>query len=311
MKALPLARGRQSDDCRQNPVARGKEQSRLPLKAVGIKFLVGLMLMGFVVLLTALFSFVGTITCCVLFGMMLGGVRGSKWSAVSVSVLLPVVTVALLQFPAPAVSWQKALTLAALCFATFWVMYFLTRCLTSSERKSNLAAHVAKNPTPPMQRENSRAGASRVSEAFLLSSASRVASSLAQPDLAGLQGQWVSRRQPGHALGYSEAMEFTGEKLSFKRTDSDGNLQLCWEGSVKCESLGPFKTIKVFKLNTHPGSNSDDSTESGQTWVYRVNAQTLTIALQFETGCDGNPISKEYRKIENHPHPRVGLEQET
>jgi len=65
---------------------------------MAVQYLLGAAAIAFFVgLLTFIFSFLGTIFCAALVGMMLGAFKDLRWQSVSFSFLLPAVLVAVLR----------------------------------------------------------------------------------------------------------------------------------------------------------------------------------------------------------------------
>lgn len=96
---------------------------------VGRQIGVGIVLVTFVCLVTFMFSFLGTILCAALFGMMVGFSRKWKWQFVLISLLFPAVLLASLHVSSSQseLSWPESLRLASVCFGTFWATYLATR----------------------------------------------------------------------------------------------------------------------------------------------------------------------------------------
>ena len=84
--------------------------------------LICLLVIATVALLTVLFSFLGTISCAALLGMMFSSIRQGKWKVIGISLVFPVVSFTLSRSLGP----EKNLLLASLCFGVFWCCYLLT-----------------------------------------------------------------------------------------------------------------------------------------------------------------------------------------
>jgi hypothetical protein len=89
----------------------------------------------FVVLLSITFSFLGTIFCAALAGMMLGTMRTHKWHAVPVSLLFPGLIWALLKGMRTQLGAHQVLMVSLACLAMFWVSYAMAAALFYFERK--------------------------------------------------------------------------------------------------------------------------------------------------------------------------------
>lgn len=99
-----------------------------PVREFGRQAGIGLVLITFVALVTFMFSFLGTILCAALFGMMVGFSKKWKWQFVLISLLFPALLLASLYFSnsESVMSLKGSLGLAAVCFATFWATYLAT-----------------------------------------------------------------------------------------------------------------------------------------------------------------------------------------
>ena len=94
-----------------------------------------------VILLSLLFTFLGTITCAVLAGMMIGAFKGAKWFSVSVSLVFPVVIFGMARGAKVELMPQQITLLAALCFGTFWVTYLVSAFVFFCEQKDRKSAN--------------------------------------------------------------------------------------------------------------------------------------------------------------------------
>ena len=90
-----------------------------------------------VILLSLLFTFLGTITCAALAGMMLGAFKGAKWFSVSVSLVFPVVIFGMARGAKVELAPQQITLLAALCFGTYWVTYLVSAFVFFCEQKDS------------------------------------------------------------------------------------------------------------------------------------------------------------------------------
>ena len=78
-----------------------------------------------------MFSFLGTILCAVMFGMMVGFSKKWKWQFILISLLFPAALMASLHVSSSksALSLPESIRLASVCFGTFWATYLATRGL--------------------------------------------------------------------------------------------------------------------------------------------------------------------------------------
>lgn len=119
----------------------------LPLKKTLQRVAGGIVITFFVVLLTLIFSFLGTIICAALAGMMLGAARLSRWLVTAASLLFPSVIFCVLRTTGADLPLQKILMLSGMCLATFWLIYLVVSMMIFYERKAGAAAgNAAKRP---------------------------------------------------------------------------------------------------------------------------------------------------------------------
>jgi hypothetical protein len=165
----------------------------------------------FVVLLTLVFSFLGTIFCSILAGMMLGAARQSRWQCLPFSFVFPAVIYGLLHYTRAELSPRQGELLAVLCFCAFWVTYFAGAALISFERK-----------TPP--------GLPGAAELPAKPAAPEPATSLT---LLELQGQWCWNNGRRNGARNEKVLEIKDDQLALRTLSSDG--RVCWEakGALK------------------------------------------------------------------------------
>jgi hypothetical protein len=266
------------------------------LRATGARLVVGAVLVFIVVLLSVIFSFLGTLTCSVLIGMMMGSARGSRWWAVPVSLLFAAVTLAMFLFPEPSVPVQKAISLSLLCFASFWATYLVTYGVIALEGRGNPAPDRAQDENlraAPVPASNRIPGDQRASE-----TTSGIGHSAVDADLEALQGKWVA--QPDTAAGResAEAIDINRDRFRFERIDSHGRVALAWEGTVRCESLGPFKAMTLSHLSFCAPANPVGNGEETRTWIYCLAARTLSIVSHRDRNGRDRPQVDQYSRVE-------------
>ena len=91
----------------------------------------------FVVLLTLIFSFLGTIICAVLAGMMFGATKHVRWQALLISLVFPGAIFGLLRAGRAPLLEQQVLLLSVLCFGAFWLTYAVAAAVVCFERSSS------------------------------------------------------------------------------------------------------------------------------------------------------------------------------
>ena len=90
----------------------------------------------FVVLLTVIFSFLGTLICAALAGMMMGSARLSRWYSLLVSLIFPGVVSTVLRISGSELPERQVLMLSLLCFGVFWVICLVMYALVAEEKTS-------------------------------------------------------------------------------------------------------------------------------------------------------------------------------
>lgn len=254
------------------PGAEARRSRPTTARAIGGRVLMGVALVFFVVLLTAIFSFLGTLTCCVLVGMMMGSARGSRAYAIPVSLVFPAVTMALFLFPEPSVPIPKAVSLSGLGFGAFWVTYAVTFAVIALEGRGS--GQDARASTSALALASTASGDPAPAGSVSAPADTSCAEPPIDAPLAELQGRW---EYCNGTAGRDRWLGFHRDRLRFERLGPGGRPEFDWEGTVTCDVLGPFKTMRV----SHPPSRP----EAVETWIYCVTGGTLIIASRL----DGNP----------------------
>lgn len=121
--------------------------SALPFKKTLQYVAGGVVLTFFVVLLTLIFSFLGTIICAALAGMMLGAAKLERWKVVAISLVFPTVIFGVLRTQGADLPERQVLMLSGLCLSTFWLIFAVVALLIHFEGKSRVAsANGSKRP---------------------------------------------------------------------------------------------------------------------------------------------------------------------
>jgi hypothetical protein len=185
-----------------------------------------------VILLSLLFTFLGTITCAVLAGMMMGAFKGAKWFSVSVSLVFPMVIFGMARGAKVELTPQQITLLAVLCFSAYWVTYLVSAFVFFCEQKDRQAA---KRPAPAPPDETLAAGA-----------ATGAIGAAALPELAGpetesclehLQGDWVCEApRTGHSR-CRKVIQIKESKLELRTVDANGQILLLARGDVTLQSV--------------------------------------------------------------------------
>jgi hypothetical protein len=236
--------------------------------------MIGVLVLATVCLLTILFSFLGTISCAALLGMMFGTIKQSKWQVIGISFVFPLVSFALARM----LTTEKNLLLASLCFAVFWSGYLLTcaaLCLERSQSRAALphAANLGERDSPTI------IGTPELA---------------LDSDLNELQGKWDRRSRRLDSSPGPEIIEVTRDHFLVTAPDGDGKPRTVCEGCVRVKHVGAYRAAAV----SETGVKACDfpSRFSSAVWLYKISGHTLTIAWNFDdTGRD--PILEHYERV--------------
>ena len=193
-----------------------------------------------VILLSLLFTFLGTITCAVLSGMMMGAFKGAKWFSVSVSLIFPVVVFGMARGAKVELTPQQITLLAVLCFGTFWVTYLVSAFVLFCEQKDRKSA---KRPAPASPGETLASGAPAAATRSIPDAAmSEIAVPGTESCLEHLQGDWVCEAsRAGHSL-CRKVIQIKESKLELMTVDANGRIMLLARGDVTLQSVGASQT---------------------------------------------------------------------
>jgi hypothetical protein len=196
-----------------------------------------------VILLSVLFTFLGTITSAVLAGMMMGAFKGVKWFSVVVSLVFPGVIFGMARWAKVELTPQQIAWLALLCFGTFWATYFVSAFVFFCEQKDRKPARA---PAPASQAETWTQA-----RQVAVTSGTAVAETLGSTELGRescldqLQGAWVCEGSgAGHSLS-RKVIQIKESKLELKAIDNRGRMTLLASGNVTLQSSRPSRTFFI------------------------------------------------------------------
>jgi hypothetical protein len=174
----------------------------------------------FVLLLSFIFSFLGTIFCAALAGMMLGATRKTGWLALPVSLIFPVVIFTLLRTSRAELSNAQINGVSVLCAGAFWLSYGVAFAVLRAEHKHRKRA----GAQPAARQAPRQAGAVQGSAAVATVSAAGAGSPgpARRLSLDLLQGRW--RWEPGseRAERREKVIEIERTRLVLSIRDSQG-----------------------------------------------------------------------------------------
>ena len=192
-----------------------------PIRAAGKALGIWMAIVAFVAFLTFAFSFLGTILCAVVIGMMMGASRHPKWQSIPVSLIFPALVFLLLRLSRTAIAHEQINAVAALCFGAFWLTCGLTFILRSVEGKQAPKEKVAKPAVSDERTVPTPACATKSPE--VLYSAGVQALELR---LDMLQGWWEGRPSVG-AHQRRRTIEIIEDQIAVKEINAEG--AICWE----------------------------------------------------------------------------------
>ena len=117
-------------------------------------------IVSFVLLLTFIFSFLGTIFCAVLAGMMLGSMRPRRWHSVPISLLFPATIFLMLRAMKAELLERQIDLLSLLCLGAFWLTFLLAGVVVSAEQKARTAPGPGRGSRGRRPRRAGRSGLS-------------------------------------------------------------------------------------------------------------------------------------------------------
>lgn len=225
-----------------------------PLK-VAAQYAGGLLIAAFfAVLLSFTFSFLGTIFCAALAGMMLGALRTRLWQSIPVSLLFPLIIVTLMRGMKTELAGKQISIVALACFSVFWLTYVVAAALFFFERKGPSAA----GSKPQIQ----PASAPRPGGEGLMETATvQAAGSLKRNSfltLEMLEGKW-SAEGSAQAQDQQRRMSIEKENLILSVSDSEGGLRILGRAHVK---LCAPDTDPTLLLSTSGAQDSSDTVVS-------------------------------------------------
>jgi hypothetical protein len=220
-----------------------------PLKAAA-QYVGGLLVaLFFVVLLSFTFSFLGTIFCATLAGMMLGALRTHKWQSIPVSLLFPLVIFALLRGLKTELGERQILLVALACFSIFWLTYAVAAALFFFERK----APSSTVPPFPIQPVGGTQPGSRAEKAPVGRAES--SNQNGQLSLEMLAGTWSL--EPGTAAQLqNRRISIQKERLTLSVVDSSGQTRVLASARVKLCAADSGSTLLVCEPGAEAGSDT-------------------------------------------------------
>jgi prepilin signal peptidase PulO-like enzyme (type II secretory pathway) len=216
-----------------------------PIK-IAVQYLLGAAAIAFFVgLLTFIFSFLGTIFCAALAGMMLGAFKSLRWQSVPFSFLFPAVIVAVLRVTRAELAPNQVMVLAVSAFGAFWLTYVAGAFLLAFERKNQPQSVRA---VASLERSAVPAGLGEAAGSSLaLKPAAGLPGTGLQPQaelsLGALEGKWLFETPTNNHAHPEKVLEFKKQKLVLRVTEPGGSVSMLAECWVKLDGRGDDRTV--------------------------------------------------------------------
>jgi len=189
-------------------------------------------------LLTLLFSLLGTISCAVIIGVMMGASRRWRWQSIPISITFPAVIVALSRVSKTELDWPHTIKMASLCFGVFWATHVATFLLMFFERQPESPTS---NKSPPAA-----------------SSAEQVKQeAVAGCSLEDLRGTWICETTARDGERQEKILTISEDEFSVSQKTPDGKRRLLTKGKVEWVGTKQPKAFVIY--GSHDRKPSEDS----------------------------------------------------
>jgi hypothetical protein len=176
----------------------------------------------FVVLLTLIFSFLGTIICAALAGMMMGAARLPRLQSLLLSVVFPGVLASVLVITRAELPGRQILFLSLLCLGIFWVIYLAISALVAQEKAER-----------DRSQSQSAASPAHLSQGSPMSAVERTARPRAgELTLDALEGKWLAQSSRSPTSNQQKVLEISRESLVLSLTSPSGQVQFCGQARL-------------------------------------------------------------------------------
>jgi hypothetical protein len=207
----------------------------------GAGYLGGVLLATFfVVLLSYIFSFLGTIFCAALAGMMLGALPTQKWHSIPISIIFPLVIFGLLRGMKTELAGTQVLVIATICFSAFWLAYVVARALFFYEQTKPAQSDSQAQPGLGF----TAVPVSETSIPRAVPGAAEACGTNGAFSLEMLQGNWL---QDIHAQARVETrrLSLENENLTLSVVDSTDRIKVLARATVKLCTVDSAPTLLI------------------------------------------------------------------
>ena len=226
-------------------------------------------MLGFAVLLTLVFSFLGTILCALLAGMMLGATRPSKWISIPASLLFPAVIFAVLRAGKTDLAERQVTLVTLTCLGAFWLIYWVAAAVVCLEQRRPGVAeggagggHTVATEAPASAKEALMGGPEPQAEV----------------SLAELQGRWLWEDAGSNGQARKKEIEIRQGRLMLRVLDAKGRLVSEAVGEVTLDNssrAGQAEAINGLAPNSpHPDPLPKGEGEACGT-LWKVRSQQI------------------------------------
>ena len=189
---------------------------------------------GFVALLTIIFSFLGTLFCSALGGMMMGATKASLKISLPFSVLCPGILLSILRSQKSELADRQIIILLVICLVAFWTIYAVSAALMAHEQKGISSKEVPKTDVKA-HLSGAASGLKNVSAALHepRATAAATAASLCF-QLKELEGHWCCEACSLNGQMQKRVLEIKGGALMLSTLDAEGRVCACTRVRLRC-----------------------------------------------------------------------------
>ena len=137
----------------------------------------------------------------------------------------------------------------------------------------------------------------RIFTIILLVTILSAAPALRAGDASALAGKWSLRKANQRYHSTSQTIEVKGNKFIFQMLNKDGEVVVHAEGDLKLEKLGPFSLAKFVNIRAGESSSSLDEIDDEYSVIYVLDADTWTVASNFDKDRDERPAADVYQRV--------------
>jgi len=115
-------------------------------------------------------------------------------------------------------------------------------------------------------------------------------------DLQELSGKWTVKKTNAEGQAYSQVIEITKDKFTFRILNSDDRVVFFAKGDIQLQKLGPFNSIKFKNMKIGESSEDAQPFDEDRDSIYQLTDGTLTLASNFDAKREQAPSLDVYKK---------------